>query len=113
MKHPARLRFSYAQGMDHSAKESSVSGLVSVFSKAEAGIDETETLTVRQLLESNGITTVVIGVDSPLPVLAEEIRVAPEDAERARQLIAEALSVGAAGAEEAELDLEAEAESKG
>ena len=54
-------------------------------------------MTVQQLLESNGIDTVLVG-DSPLPNLAEEIRVAEEDAERARQLIADALAAGPAGA---------------
>ena len=56
----------------------------------------------------NGIATVLVG-DNPLPNLAEEIRVAADDADRARQLIAEALSVGPDGADEAELDQEAEA----
>ncbi len=84
------------------------SGLVTVFRLAEGGIEESEVLTVQQLLESNGIATVVVG-DSPLPNLAEEIRVSAEDAGRARELIAEALAVGPEGAEEAELDKEAEA----
>ena len=82
--------------------------LVTVFSLAAGGIEEMEVITVRQLLESNGIPTVLVS-DSPLPNLAEEIRVSADDADRARQLIAEALSVGAEGAEEAELDQEAEA----
>jgi hypothetical protein len=84
------------------------SGLVTVFRLAEGGIEESEILTVQQLLESNGIATVMVG-DSPLPNLAEEIRVSSEDAGRARQLIAEALSVGSEGADEAELDQETEA----
>ena len=87
--------------------ETGDSSLVTVFRAAEGGIEETEVLTVQQLLESNGIATVLVG-DSPLPNLAEEIRVASEDADRARQLIADALAVGSAGAEEAELDREAE-----
>jgi hypothetical protein len=89
-------------------ERSEQSGLVTVFRLAAGGIEEMEVLTVQQLLESNGIATVLVG-DSPLPNLAEEIRVAAEDADRARALIAEALSVGAEGAEEAELDQEAEA----
>jgi putative signal transducing protein len=89
-------------------QRSDPSDLVTVFRLAEGGIEESEVLTVQQLLESNGIATVVVG-DSPLPNLAEEIRVSAEDADRARQLIAEALSVGPEGAEEAELDKEAEA----
>ena len=84
------------------------SGLVTVFRLAAGGIEEMEVLTVQQLLESNGIATVLVG-DSPLPNLAEEIRVSSEDADRARQLITDALAVGPEGAEEAELDREAEA----
>jgi len=83
------------------------SSLVTVFQQAEGGIEETEVLTVQRLLEANGIATVLVG-DSPLPNLGEEIRVDANDAERARQLIAEALAVGSEGAEEAELDREAE-----
>ena len=79
------------------------SSLVTVFRTAGGGIEDTEALTVQQLLESNGIATLLVG-DSPLPNLAEEVRVASEDADRARQLIADALSIGPAGAEEAELD---------
>lgn len=75
--------------------------LVTVFQRAEGGIEEMEVITVQQLLESNGINTVLIG-DSPLPNFAEEVRVAAEDAGRARELIAEALSIGPAGAAEAE-----------
>ena len=80
-------------------------GLVTVFRLAGGGIEEMEVLTVRQLLESNGIETVLVG-DSPLPNLAEEIRVAEEDAERAKQLIVDALAAGPAGAAEAEAESE-------
>jgi len=89
--------------MENTAQSSGGSGLVTVFRLAEGGIEETEVLTVQQLLESNGIRTLLVG-DSPLPNLAEEIRVASEDAGRARQLIADALAIGAEGAEEAELE---------
>ena len=80
-------------------------GLVTVFRLAGGGIDEMEVMTVQQLLESNGIDTVLVG-DSPLPNLAEEIRVAEKDAERAQQLIADALAAGPAGAAEAEAESE-------
>jgi hypothetical protein len=80
-------------------------GLVTVFRLAGGGIDEMEVMTVQQLLESNGIDTVLVG-DSPLPNLAEEIRVAEEDADRAKQLIADALAAGPAGAAEAEAESE-------
>ena len=79
--------------------------LVTVFRLSEGGVEEAEVLTVQQLLESNGIKTVLIG-DSPLPNFAEEIRVARADA--ARQIIADALAAGSAGAEEAELEGEAQ-----
>ena len=79
--------------------------MVTVFRLPVGGIEEMEALTVRQLLESNGIKTMLVG-DSPLPNFAEEIRVVAEDAERARQLIADALSAGPAGADEAEAESE-------
>jgi hypothetical protein len=75
--------------------------LVTVFRLGEGGIEEMEVITVQQLLESNGIKTVLIG-DSPLPNFAEEIRVARADLDAARQIIADALAAGPAGAEEAE-----------
>ncbi len=80
-------------------------GLVTVFRLAGGDTNEMEVMTVQQLLESNGINTVLVG-DNPLPVLAEEIRVAEEDAERAKQLIADALAAGPAGADEAEAESE-------
>ena len=79
--------------------------LVTVFRLASGAIDEMEVLTVQQLLESNGIATVLVG-DSPLPNFSEEIRVAKGDAERAEQLIADALAAGPAGAAEAEAESE-------
>jgi len=77
--------------------------LVTVFRLSAGGTDEMEVETVRGLLEANGIETVLVG-DSPLPNLAEEIRVAAQDAERAQALIAEALAAGPAGADEAEAE---------
>jgi hypothetical protein len=86
--------------------------LVPVFRLGEGAIEEAEILTVQQLLESNGISTVLVG-DSPLPNLAEEIRVARVDLDSARQIIADALAAGAAGAEEAEEAAEESGESEG
>jgi hypothetical protein len=77
--------------------------LITVFRLAEGGVSEMEVVTVRQLLESNGIPTVLVG-DSPLPNFSEEIRVAKSDAERAEQIIADALAVGPKGAAEAEAE---------
>ena len=91
--------------MESDNNPSNEPGLVTVFRLAGGGIDEMEVITVQQLLESNGIDTVLVG-DSPLPNLAEEIRVAEEDAQRAQQLIADALAAGPAGAAEAEAESE-------
>jgi hypothetical protein len=91
--------------MEPDKNPSNESGLVTVFRLAGGDTDEMEVMTVRQLLEANGIDTVLVG-DNPLPVLAEEIRVAEEDAGRARQLIADALAAGPAGAAEAEAESE-------
>lgn len=85
------------------------SSLVTVFEMAGGGIEESEVVNVQRLLEANGIATVLVG-DSPLPNLAEQIRVSAEDADVARQLIADALAVGPAGAAEAELQKEAESD---
>ena len=59
---------------------------------------------VKALLESEGIESVLIG-DSRLP-LPYEVRVTHDDAERARQLIAEAKAAGPSGATEAEQETE-------
>jgi len=91
--------------MESSTSPSDDLEMVTVFRLPVGGIEEMEALTVRQLLESNGIKTMLVG-DSPLPNFAEEIRVVAEDAERARQLIADALSAGPAGADEAEAESE-------
>ena len=50
---------------------------------------EVEALVVKNLLESNGIATVVVG-DPVLPNLPFEVKVARHQMARARQLIAEA-----------------------
>jgi hypothetical protein len=79
--------------------------LVTVFTSGGGSVEDSEVVLIQQLLESNGIGTVRVG-DSPLPNFAEEIRVTTEDAARARQLIAEALAAGPAGAAEAEAESE-------
>lgn len=66
---------------------------------------EVEAISIKTLLESNGIATVLVG-DSVLPNLAFEVRVARDQAARARTLIAEAQSIGPAAAEEAEAESE-------
>jgi hypothetical protein len=66
---------------------------------------ELETLAIKNVLESNGIATVVVG-DSVLPNFPFEVRVTREQAERAKQLIAEAQAAGPAAADEGELESE-------
>ena len=91
--------------MESNVNPSENQDLVTVFESAGGSVEDSEVLMVQQLLESNGINTVLVG-DSPLPNLAEAVRVGAADAERARQLIAEALSAGPAGADEAEAESE-------
>jgi hypothetical protein len=66
---------------------------------------EVEALSIKNLLESNDIAAVIVG-DSVLPNFPFEVRVAKEQAERARQLMVEAAQSGAASAEMAELQTE-------
>jgi hypothetical protein len=67
--------------------------------------DEMEALSIKNLLDSNGIAAVLVG-DSVLPNLRFEVRVARDQVERARILIADAETIGPAAAEEAELESE-------
>ena len=60
---------------------------------------EMEAMSVKNLLESNGIAVVLIG-NSVLPNLPFEVKVAREQAARARQLIEDAEIVGLQAAEE-------------
>jgi len=66
-----------------------------------AQASEVEALGIQSLLEDNGISTVLIG-DSVLPNIPFEVRVARQNAEQARQLVAEAEKDGPAAAAEAE-----------
>jgi hypothetical protein len=91
--------------MESNVNPSQNLNLVTVFEAAGGGVEDSELLLVQQLLESNGIGTVLVG-DSPLPSLAEAIRVTTEDAARARELIAEALAAGPAAADQAEAESE-------
>ncbi len=69
---------------------------------------ESEAMVVRGLLESAGIEAIISGYDAPQDVLpgvgGVTVRVAPEDAEEARQLIESYRTDGAA--EEGELNSE-------
>lgn len=62
---------------------------------------ELEATGIKNFLESNGIAAVLVG-DSVLPNFAFEVRVAHDQAERARILVADAEKTGPAAAEEAE-----------
>jgi hypothetical protein len=66
---------------------------------------EMEATSMKNLLESNGLTAVLVG-DSVLPNFPFEVRVAHDQVERARLLIANAEAGGPAAAEAAELESE-------
>jgi len=78
--------------------------LVTVFDSDQ----ESEAMVVRGLLESAGIEALIAGYDAPQDVLpgvgGVTVRVNPEDAEEARQIIQEYRTEGAA--EEGELNSE-------
>ena len=63
---------------------------------------EVEAIGIKNVLEANGIAAVIVG-DSVLPNFPFEVRVAREQADRARALVEEASKAGPAAAEEAEL----------
>jgi hypothetical protein len=76
-------------------------GMATVFESS--GITaEMEAETIQEVLESNGVTAIVSGLDV-LPGAHEVmVQVAAEQKEEAERLIAEALEAGPAAAEEAE-----------
>lgn len=78
---------------------------VTVFHAEASATAELQAIGVKNLLESNGFATVMVG-DSVLPNLAFEVRVARDQADQARALIAEAEAKGPAAAAEAELESE-------
>jgi hypothetical protein len=79
---------------------------VTVFQSAGGNSDEMEAESVRALLEASGIAATVVE-DARFPNLGLEVRVAKEHVNVAKQLIADALAAGPAGAEEAEASGEA------
>ncbi len=66
-----------------------------------AEASEVEALGIQSLLEDQGISTVLVG-DAVLPNFPFEVRVARQNAEQARRLMAEAEKDGPASAAEAE-----------
>ena len=67
------------------------SGLLTetVFHEEGAATAEVDAWVIKNLLEASGIPAVVVG-DAVLPNLPFEVKVAPQDAERASRLIAKA-----------------------
>ena len=70
-----------------------------IFSASSGTTAELEANTVQSILEGAGIATIMVG-DAVLPNLPCEVRVAKDQAERARQLIEEAKASGPAAAEQ-------------
>ena len=66
---------------------------------------EVEAIGVKNVLEANGIAAVLVG-DSVLPTFGFEVKVAREQVESARQVIAQAEADGPAAADEGELESE-------
>jgi hypothetical protein len=94
--------------MPEPAKQLDDSGnpdLETIFHAEGTSTAEVEALSIKSLLESNGIAALMVG-DSVLPNLPFELKVARDQAERARQLIAEAQSTSPADSESAEPEFE-------
>jgi len=66
---------------------------------------EVESLGIKNLLDANGIAAVLVG-NSVLPNFSFEVKVARDQVQRAKDLIAEAQKAGPAAADEAELESE-------
>lgn len=66
---------------------------------------EMEAMGIKSVLESNDIAAVLVG-DSVLPNLSFDVRVARDQAARARQLLTDIEAAGPQSAEEAELESE-------
>jgi len=73
---------------------------VTVF-HAAGNSSEMDAASVQALLDAGGIPAVVVG-DARFPNFGQEVRVPKEHVTEAKRLIADALVVGSAGAEEAE-----------
>ncbi len=79
--------------------------LETIYHAESSATGEMEAMGIKNLLDSNGIAAVLVG-DSVLPNFPFEVRVAHDQVERARMLIADAEAVGPAAAAEAELESE-------
>lgn len=76
-----------------------------IFHSEASATAEIEAIGIKTLLESNGIAAMLVG-DSVLPNLPFEVRVARDQVDRARALIADAIAKGPSAAAEAELESE-------
>jgi hypothetical protein len=72
--------------------------LITIFHAEGSSTAEMEALRIQNLLQFNGIATVMVG-DAVLPNLPFEIKVSRDDVELSRQLIAEAQRAASAGAQ--------------
>ncbi len=79
---------------------------VTVFQSAGGNSGELEAASVQALLEASGISAALVD-DARFPNLGQEVRVAKDQVDTAKKLIADALAAGPAGAEEAEASGEA------
>jgi hypothetical protein len=89
----------------HLKRRMSSSDLVTIFRSEVIPTAEMEAIAIQNLLESNGISALLVG-DSVLPYLPFEVKVPAAEADRAKQLISEAEQAGPAAAEAAELESE-------
>ena len=74
---------------------------------ADGTLAEMESMEIKNVLEASGIAAVVVG-NAVLPTMSFEVRVARDQVERARGVIAEAQAAGPAAAESAEAQYEAD-----
>ena len=79
--------------------------LETIYSAVSSTTGELEAIGIKNLLDANGIAAMLVG-DSVLPNLGFEVRVARDQAARARALLADAETKGPAAADEAELESE-------
>jgi hypothetical protein len=74
---------------------------------SDGTLAEMESMEIKNVLEASGIAAVVVG-NAVLPTMSFEVRVARDQVERAREVIAEAQAAGPAAAESAEAQYEAD-----
>ena len=81
--------------------------LVTVFEAGEGATEsEAEALTVKGLLEANGIFAVVTGMEVPIPSLGWKVQVRKDKEAEAQRVISEAQAAGPEAADQAEAETE-------